>query len=112
MNLSYPLLDLLLLSLVVASFALSGWRPDRGWLLLALGLGLMALGDGVYLFQAAKGTYVEGRLLDALWPAAALLVGAAAWQPVRAAAVPAPRGLAGGRDPGGMRAGRDRAAEL
>ena len=87
-NLSYPLLDLLLLSLVVASFALSGWRPDRGWLLLALGLGLMALGDGVYLFQAAKGTYVEGRLLDALWPAAALLVGAAAWQPVRAAAVP------------------------
>ena len=32
-NLSYPLGDLLLLSLVVASFALSGWRPDRGWIL-------------------------------------------------------------------------------
>ena len=61
----------------------------------------MALGDGIYLFQAAKGTYVEGRLLDALWPAAALLVGAAAWQPVRASGGPAPRGLAGGRDPGG-----------
>ena len=33
-NLAYPLGDLLLLSLVVASFALSGWRPDRGWMLM------------------------------------------------------------------------------
>ena len=81
-NLAYPLGDVLLLSLVVASFALSGWRPDRGWIFMGLGLGLMAIGDGVYLFQSAKGTYVEGTMLDALWPAAALLVGAAAWQPV------------------------------
>ena len=87
-NLAYPLCDLLLLSLVVASFALSGWRPDRGWMLMGLGLGLMAVGDGVYLFQAAKGTYVEGTVLDALWPAAALLVGAAAWQPVGTRATP------------------------
>jgi two-component system, cell cycle response regulator len=81
-NLSYPLGDLLLLTLVVASFALSGWRPDRGWLLMGAGLALMAAADGIYLFQAAKGTYVEGRILDAVWPAAALLVGAAAWQPI------------------------------
>jgi two-component system, cell cycle response regulator len=104
-NSAYPLGDLLLLSLVVASFALSGWRPDRGWMLLGLGLGLMAAGDGVYLFQSAKGTYVEGTVLDALWPAAALLVGAAAWQPVgtrtaprlegwRVVAIPAVAGLA------------------
>ena len=104
-NLAYPLGDLLLLSLVVASFALSGWRPDRGWILMGLGLGLMAVGDGVYLFQAAEGTYVEGTMLDALWPAAALLVGAAAWQPVgtrvaprlegwRVVAIPAVAGLA------------------
>ncbi len=87
-NLSYPLADLLLLSLVVASFALSGWRPDRAWMLIGLGMGLMAIGDGIYLFQAAKGTYVEGTLLDALWPAAALLVGAAAWQPTVKRAAP------------------------
>ncbi len=87
-NLAYPLGDLLLLSLVVASFALSGWRPDRGWMLMGLGLGLMAAGDGVYLFQSAKGTYVEGTMLDALWPAAALLVGAAAWQPLGSRAAP------------------------
>ena len=56
-------------------------------MVIGLGMGLMAIGDGIYLFQAAKGTYVEGTLLDALWPAAALMVGAAAWQPtVRRAA--------------------------
>jgi diguanylate cyclase (GGDEF)-like protein len=92
-NLSYPLADLLLLSLVVASFALSGWRPDRGWALIGLGMGLMAVGDGIYLFQSAKGTYVEGTLLDALWPAAALLVGAAAWQPTVRRAAPRIEGL-------------------
>ncbi|HEU0023005.1 MAG TPA: HD domain-containing phosphohydrolase [Thermoleophilaceae bacterium] len=87
-NLGYPLGDLLLLSLVVASFALSGWRPDRRWILIGLGLGLMAVADGVYLLQSANGTYVEGTVLDALWPASALLVGAAAWQPVTTTAVP------------------------
>ncbi|MBN1527424.1 MAG: diguanylate cyclase [Thermoleophilaceae bacterium] len=87
-NLSYPIADLLLLSLVVASFALSGWRPDRGSALIGLGMGLMAVGDGIYLFQSAQGTYAEGTLLDAMWPAAALLVGAAAWQPAVRSAVP------------------------
>jgi diguanylate cyclase (GGDEF)-like protein len=87
-NLSYPLGDLVLLGLVVASFALSGWRPDRAWLLIGLGLGLSAVGDGIYLFQSAEGTYVEGTLLDGLWPASALLVGAAAWQPTGTALTP------------------------
>ncbi len=79
-NLFYPSADLLLLSLVVASFALSGWRPDRAWLFIGAGLGLSAVGDGIYLFQSANGTYVEGTFLDALWPAATLLIGVAAWQ--------------------------------
>ena len=87
-NSSYPIADLLLLSLVVASLALSGWRPDRGSALIGLGLALMAVGDGIYLFQSAEGTYVEGTLLDAMWPAAALLVGAAAWQPTVTRTVP------------------------
>ena len=34
----------------------------------------MAITDGIYLFQSAKGTYVEGTLLDVGWPAAALLI--------------------------------------
>ena len=34
-NLAYPLGDLLLLGLVVAILGLTGWRPGRGWILLA-----------------------------------------------------------------------------
>ena len=35
----------------------------------------MAVADGIYLVpDAPKGTYVEGTLLDAGWPAAALLI--------------------------------------
>ena len=36
--------------------------------------------------RAPKGTYVRGQLLDAGWPAAALLIAGAAWQPRRARA--------------------------
>jgi diguanylate cyclase (GGDEF)-like protein len=82
-NLAYPVGDLLLLGLVVAIFGLSGWRPGRAWILLGLGLMLSAAADGVYLVQTIEGTYAEGSLLDALWPASALLVGFAAWQPPR-----------------------------
>jgi two-component system, cell cycle response regulator len=86
-NLAYPVGDLLLLGLVVAILGLTGWRPGRGWVLLGLGLALAALADGVYLLQTVEGTYVEGTLLETLWPASALLVGLSAWQrPERAAA--------------------------
>jgi two-component system, cell cycle response regulator len=87
-NLAYPIGDLLLLGLVVASLGLTGWRPDRGWLLLGLGLALNALADGVYLLQTVEGTYAEGTLLETLWPASALLVGLSAWQPAERAAAP------------------------
>jgi diguanylate cyclase (GGDEF)-like protein len=87
-NLSYPIGDLLLLSLVVAIFGLSGWRPGRKWFFIGAGLGLSAVADGVYLFQSANGSYVEGTLLDGIWPAAALLVGLAAWQRVESRARP------------------------
>ena len=80
-NLAYPLGDLILLGLVVCVFGLFGWRPGRAWTLMGVGLLLMGVADGIFLFQAAKGTYVEGTILDALWPAAALVVAFAAWQP-------------------------------
>jgi two-component system cell cycle response regulator len=83
-DLVYPLGDLLLLALVVAVFGLTGWRAGRAWTLLGAGLAAMAAADGVYAYQAAQGTYVEGNLLDALWPAATLLVGFAPWEPAGA----------------------------
>ncbi|HEX5909823.1 MAG TPA: diguanylate cyclase, partial [Thermoleophilaceae bacterium] len=79
-NLAYPVADLMLLAIVIAAFGLTGWRPGRVWLLLGFGLGAMALSDGTYLYQAAKGTY-NGGLVDIGWVVAAVLVALAALSP-------------------------------
>jgi len=81
-GLAYPLADLLLLSLVVAMFALTGWRFDRTWAFVAAGYAAFAIADTVYLYQTAEGRYVEGGVLDASWPAAVVLIACAAWQPM------------------------------
>ena len=39
-----------------------------------------AIGDTVYLYQAAVGSYEVGTILDSVWPASALLIAGAAWQ--------------------------------
>jgi two-component system cell cycle response regulator len=82
-NLAYPLADLLLLSLVVAMFGLTGWRFDATWALVALGFAVFAIADSVYLYQTAAGTYVEGGPLDVGWPAALVLIACSAWSPIR-----------------------------
>jgi two-component system cell cycle response regulator len=78
--LAYPVLDVLLLSLVILAFGLSGWRPGRRWALMGAGLATMAVSDGIYLAAIARDSYVSGGLLDIGWPAAALLVALSAWQ--------------------------------
>jgi two-component system cell cycle response regulator len=82
-NLAYPLFDLLLLALLVGVLALTGWRLDRTWVLTAAGFASFGVADSVYLYQAAAGTYVEGRLVDVGWVLAFVLLACAAWQPVR-----------------------------
>jgi diguanylate cyclase (GGDEF)-like protein len=82
-NLAYPLADLLMLSLVATIFALCGWRPDRSFHLLGVGLLLTVCADSVYLYRTAMGTYEPGTLLDAAWPAAMLLFAWAALVPAR-----------------------------
>ncbi len=82
-NLAYPLADLLLLSLVVAMFGLTGWRFDATWALVALGFAVFAIADSIYLYETAAGTYVEGGPLDVGWPAALVLIACSAWQPIR-----------------------------
>ena len=77
-NLAYPIGDLILLALVVGAVAaVPGW-PSR-LLVLAAGCGLMAVGDTIYLVQAASGSYRVGTFLDATWPAAMFLMSAAIW---------------------------------
>jgi diguanylate cyclase (GGDEF)-like protein len=92
-DLAYPLADLLLLSLVVGVFAMTGWRPGRAWSLIGAGLAAAVAADCIYAYQAAHGAYVEGTALDALWPAATLLIGYAAWEPGGRAIEVRPSGL-------------------
>ena len=80
-NLAYPIGDLLLLGCVLAALSATGWRPGRAIGLIAGGLLLRAVADFVYLDQVTLGTYTGG-LLDTCWPAASLLVAAAACVPV------------------------------
>ena len=81
MNLAYPLADALLLGLVVAVLAITGWRLDRAWLCILAGTAALALADSGVLYQAAVGSTDSIALLDAGWPLAMLLLAAAAWQP-------------------------------
>ena len=79
-NMAYPIGDVLLLALLVFVFSVTRWRPGRGWLFMAAGLLLNTIGDAVYLYQTAVGTYVEGTTLDLVWPVSLVLMGLAAWQ--------------------------------
>jgi two-component system, cell cycle response regulator len=80
-NLAYPLGDLGLLVIVLATLGLSGWRIDRVWGCALAGCAVFAVTDSVYLYQTALGTYVQSTILDAGWPAGLILFAIAAWQP-------------------------------
>jgi diguanylate cyclase (GGDEF)-like protein len=81
-DLAYPLGDVVLLALVVSLLTLTGWRLGRGWWAFALALALQATSDGAYAYRSATGTLGDAVVLDALWPAAALLLAWAAWRPL------------------------------
>jgi two-component system cell cycle response regulator len=82
-NLAYPLGDLTLLAFVAVAMFVTGWRAGATWRLLALAFGVWAVGDTIYLYQTAVGTYREYTVLDTSWPAAYVLIGFAAWTPAR-----------------------------
>jgi hypothetical protein len=76
-NLAYPLGDVLLLSAVFGVFSLTGWRIERRWLILGLGVLATTIADGIFLFQGDS--YGPGDKVDILWPASTLLMAGAAW---------------------------------
>jgi two-component system, cell cycle response regulator len=80
-NLAYLLADLSLLALVVGTFAVTGRYSLRTWSGVAAGIALVAVADALFLYLEARTSYVNGGLVDALWPAGALLIGIAAWRP-------------------------------
>jgi two-component system cell cycle response regulator len=78
-DVAYPVGDLLLLAVVTGVFGLTGWHPGRSWSVIGAGFAATAIADGAFLYQATLGSYVDGSLIDALWPASTLLLGWAAW---------------------------------
>jgi len=79
-NMAYPIGDVLLLALVVFVFSVTRWQPGRAWALIAAGLLVNTVGDAIFLYQTAVGSYVEGTYLDLAWPLSLVLVALSAWQ--------------------------------
>ena len=84
-HLAYPIADMVVIGFVLSAFAMHSWRPGRGWTLLGIGAAGIAIADTIYLYQSAHGTFDDDSPLSALWPAALLCCGWAAWQPWRGA---------------------------
>jgi diguanylate cyclase (GGDEF)-like protein len=81
-DLIYPLGDLLLAALVIGIFGVVGWRPGPVLGTVGLGLLLATVADGASLYSSATGA-AGSTSFDALWPASAVALGWAAWQPTR-----------------------------
>ena len=79
-NIAYPIGDLVLVAMVVAVFAVQGWRPSPRWWALGAGLVLFAVADSVYVVRVLSNTYVTGAPLDALWMFGTFFMATAAWQ--------------------------------
>ena len=79
-NLAYPVGDLVLLGLIVGALASTGWRMDRTWMLLAIGVSTFWLADSLYLVGTTAGTFVSGGPVDTGWWAGLFLIAVAAWQ--------------------------------
>jgi len=91
-DLIYPLGDLLLLAFVVAVLALTGWRPGRVLGGVALAIALGAVADFASLYSSASGG--DGSTaFESLWPASAIVLGLAAWQPPRSSSAFTLQGL-------------------
>ena len=86
-NLSYPIGDLLLIVVAVAALAVTRWRPDPVWWLVAIGFGVFAVADTAYLL-GVDSWYEAGSWVDALWLIGIALVplaGSLQQRPARAA---------------------------
>jgi two-component system cell cycle response regulator len=79
--LAYPIGDLLLLVFTLSALGLTGWRPGRVWLLIALAMLCSAVADSGYLYLTATATYHVGDWVQFLWPSSAVLLAIAAWTP-------------------------------
>ncbi len=79
-NLTYPLLDIVLLSAIVGVFALTNWQPGRTWTMLLVGLALTAFADIGFSLQSASSSASAGDWTEPVYLLSASTLGVAAWQ--------------------------------
>jgi diguanylate cyclase (GGDEF)-like protein len=76
-SLAYPILDLLLVTLVLAAASLFRWHPPAAVCFLGGGLVMLAVIDSVFLIKAVHGGYQPGGYLDASWVVAFTMIAVA-----------------------------------
>ena len=75
---AYPAADLILLSLIILSLAIfAGGTMSKWWYWLAAGIILDIIGDELFLYQVADGTYYNGGIDDLIYIWAYLIIGLA-----------------------------------
>jgi two-component system cell cycle response regulator len=72
--------DLVLIGAAVAVAAVTAWRPGRALGLVSAALVMSAIVDGFSIWQGATGSEVKLTGVETLLPAAAVVIGLAAWQ--------------------------------
>lgn len=94
-NLGYPIGDTVLLLFAGFGLLLTGMRSSRALVWVSGGLAAAAVADLAYWNALASGSYVEGTVLDALWPLSAILTAIGVWAPslFRPRHIPTPQGL-------------------
>ena len=75
---SYPVLDILLIGTLLGVYGLLGWRPDRMWVLIGLGILATTIADAAFAVQEARGV-AQGSRYDFAWTVGALVLAYAAW---------------------------------
>jgi hypothetical protein len=79
---SYPVLDVLLIGTLLGVYGLLGWRPDRMWVIIGVGILATTIGDAAFAVQEARGV-AQGNRYDFVWSIGALAIAYAAWVPTR-----------------------------
>jgi diguanylate cyclase (GGDEF)-like protein len=72
-NLSYPVGDLILIVVAVATLSMVRWRAEPVWWLLVAGFGLFAIADTAYLL-GSNTWYTDGSWVDGTWMVGIALV--------------------------------------
>ena len=79
-TLGYPIADLVTLCLAVVAVGLTGWRPGRALTAFVVYLLLIVVADVWFSYDEAT-TGTVPAIVNTLWPAGALCLAIAAWQP-------------------------------